>query len=154
MRGTTVVRDRTMLTAGAAFEELRPKVAEMVGVERARLGDKMPAYAAVGRAIGASGGWVRKFLGRQEVGLPGHVALNIDRLAAEAEADRQAEEAARHAFQQLRDFSARLAAVEQAVGLPGAEQGGALDRGRSGVGSGADRAVGEAAPVNETSGSG
>ncbi len=37
----------------------------------------MTAYDAVGRRIGASGSWVRKFLGRQPVGLDGHVLLKI-----------------------------------------------------------------------------
>lgn len=57
-------------------------------VERAtrRVGSKMHAYDDVGRAIGESGSWVRKFLGRQPVRLDADTYLAIqDRYARECE---------------------------------------------------------------------
>lgn len=67
-------------------------------VERAsrRAGSKMIAYDDVGRVIGESGSWVRKFLGRQQVRLDADTYLAIKaayarecaRLEAEAAMDR------------------------------------------------------------------
>lgn len=57
-------------------------------VERAarHVGSKMHAYDDVGRSIGESGSWVRKFLGRQPVRLDADTYLAIqDRYARECE---------------------------------------------------------------------
>lgn len=86
-----------MVTATQVQDEILPKLSKLVRLAQAGTGSKMTAYDAVGRRIGASGSWVRKFLGRQPVGLDGHVLLNIGtayaRLCTSIEAAADAAEA-------------------------------------------------------------
>lgn len=83
MRRTIGVRKRTMQSAASATFPILTAL-----VERAtrRAGSKMHAYADVGREIGESASWVRKFLGRQPVRLDADTYLAIrDRYARECE---------------------------------------------------------------------
>ena len=86
-----------MLTASQARAETLPKLSALVRLAQSGVGSKMAAYDAVGRRIGASGSWVRKFIGRQETGLDGHVLHNIrtayERLCTSIEAAADAAEA-------------------------------------------------------------
>ena len=86
-----------MVTATQVQDEILPKLLKLVRLAQSGTGSKMTAYDAVGRRIGASGSWVRKFLGRQPVGLDGHVLLNIGtayaRLCTSIEAAADAAEA-------------------------------------------------------------
>lgn len=86
-----------MVTATEAQDQVLPKLSALVRLAQNGTGSKMIAYDAVGRRIGASGSWVRKFLGRQPVGLDGHVLLNIGaayaRLCSSIEAAADAAEA-------------------------------------------------------------
>jgi hypothetical protein len=79
-----------MLTASQARDETLPKLSALVRLAQTSMGSKMAAYDAVGRRIGASGSWVRKFMGRQDTGLDGHVLHNIrtayERLCTKIEA--------------------------------------------------------------------
>ncbi|MFJ7660724.1 hypothetical protein ACIQYO_26745 [Methylobacterium sp. NPDC097178] len=74
-----------------------PKLSALVRLAQSSMGSKMAAYDAVGRRIGASGSWVRKFIGRQDTGLDGHVLHNIraayERLCTNIEAAADAAEA-------------------------------------------------------------
>lgn len=73
----------------------RPMLDGLMGCAERRVGSRMIAYGDVGRAIGATGSWVRKFLGGQPVRLDADTFLNIkaayDAQCArwEAEADLQ-----------------------------------------------------------------
>ena len=86
-----------MLTASQARDETLPKLSALVRLAQSSMGSKMAAYDAVGRRIGASGSWVRKFIGRQDTGLDGHVLHNIrtayERLCTSIEAAADAAEA-------------------------------------------------------------
>ena len=86
-----------MLTASQARDETLPKLSALVRLAQTSMGSKMAAYDAVGRRIGASGSWVRKFIGRQDTGLDGHVLHNIrtayERLCTSIEAAADAAEA-------------------------------------------------------------
>ncbi|UIN33997.1 hypothetical protein [Methylobacterium oryzae] len=86
-----------MLTASQARDETLPKLSALVRLAQSSMGSKMAAYDAVGRRIGASGSWVRKFMGRQDTGLDGHVLHNIraayERLCSNIEAAADAAEA-------------------------------------------------------------
>lgn len=86
-----------MLTASQARDETLPKLSALVRLAQSSMGSKMAAYDAVGRRIGASGSWVRKFMGRQDTGLDGHVLHNIrtayERLCTSIEAAADAAEA-------------------------------------------------------------
>lgn len=86
-----------MLTASQARDETLPKLSALVRLAQTSMGSKMAAYDAVGRRIGASGSWVRKFIGRQDTGLDGHVLHNIraayERLCTNIEAAADAAEA-------------------------------------------------------------
>ena len=86
-----------MVTATQAQDAVLPKLTALVRLAQSGTGSKMTAYDAVGRRIGASGSWVRKFLGRQPVALEGHVLLNIGaayaRLCSSIEAAADAAEA-------------------------------------------------------------
>lgn len=70
-----------------------PRVGALVDLAERRGGSRMNAYGDVGRRIGASASWVRKFLGRQPIRLDADTFLNIhaayraecERLEAEAE---------------------------------------------------------------------
>lgn len=85
-----------MVTAADAKNETLPMLLALVGRAEVRTGSRMTAYETVARRIGASASWVRKFVGRQQVGLEGHVLLNIaglyraecERWEAEAEKER------------------------------------------------------------------
>ena len=96
--GTKTDRNRAMLTASQARDETLPKLSALVRLAQTSMGSKMAAYDAVGRRIGASGSWVRKFIGRQDTGLDGHVLHNIrtayERLCSNIEAAADAAEAA------------------------------------------------------------
>lgn len=95
--GTKTDRNRAMLTASQARDETLPKLSALVRLAQSSMGSKMAAYDAVGRRIGASGSWVRKFMGRQDTGLDGHVLHNIrtayERLCTKIEAAADAAEA-------------------------------------------------------------
>jgi hypothetical protein len=73
-----------------------PLVGALVDRARYRAGSRMIAYSDVGRAIGESASWVRKFLGRQPVRLDADTFLAIkaayvrecERIEAEAELER------------------------------------------------------------------
>lgn len=86
-----------MVTATQVQDSVLPKLTALVRLAQSGTGSKMTAYDAVGRRIGASGSWVRKFLGRQPVALDGHVLLNIGtayaRLCSSIEAAADAAEA-------------------------------------------------------------
>jgi len=86
-----------MVTATQVQDSVLPKLTALVRLAQSGTGSKMIAYDAVGRRIGASGSWVRKFLGRQPVALDGHVLLNIGtayaRLCSSIEAAADAAEA-------------------------------------------------------------
>ncbi|MEE7505195.1 hypothetical protein [Methylobacterium mesophilicum] len=86
-----------MLTASQARDETLPKLSALVRLAQSSMGSKMAAYDAVGRRIGTSGSWVRKFMGRQGTGLNGHVLHNIraayERLCTNIEAAADAAEA-------------------------------------------------------------
>lgn len=60
-----------------AAEETYPKLGALFEVARSRGSDKMTAYEQVGRAIGQTGSWVRKFLGRQRSNLDADTYLSI-----------------------------------------------------------------------------
>ncbi|BAU93420.1 hypothetical protein MPPM_4815 [Methylorubrum populi] len=70
-----------------------PRVGALVDLAERRSGSRMNAYDDVGRKIGATASWVRKFLGRQPIRLDADTFLNIhaayraecDRLEAQAE---------------------------------------------------------------------
>lgn len=80
-----------------AVSKAQPWLAALVDLDTARSGSRMNAYANVARSIGASGSWVRKFLGNQPVRLDADVYLGIQaryeaacaRWDAEAEAQKQ-----------------------------------------------------------------
>lgn len=95
--GTKFDRNRAMLTASQARDESLPKLSALVRLAQSSMGSKMAAYDAVGRRIGTSGSWVRKFIGRQDTGLDGHVLHNIrtayERLCSSIEAAADAAEA-------------------------------------------------------------
>lgn len=74
---TIVVRKRTMQRAADATF---PLVGALVERAERRVGSRMAAYADVARAIGSTGSWVRKFLGRQPVRLDADTYLNIQAL--------------------------------------------------------------------------
>lgn len=79
MRRTILVRKRTMQTAA---DETFPLLGLLVERAQAQSGSRMNAYADVARSIGASGSWVRKFLGRQPVRLDADTYRNIKALYA------------------------------------------------------------------------
>ncbi|SFL18060.1 hypothetical protein [Methylorubrum salsuginis] len=75
-----------------------PLVGALVKHAERRTGSRMLAYEAVGRTIGTTASWVRKFIGNQPVRLDADVFLriratyqaNCDRWDAQADEDRAA----------------------------------------------------------------
>lgn len=82
------------ITSTADVSRVRADVKEMFTREKARGGGKMVAYRTVGRQVGRSSSWVRRFLAEVDVGLSYEVWCRIraayiaycERIEAEAEA--------------------------------------------------------------------
>lgn len=87
---TKIARKRTMMSAA---ELAFPRVGALVERAQRRSGSRMAAYHDVARAIGVTGGWVRKFLGRQAIRLDADTFLQIE-AAYRAECERWETEAA------------------------------------------------------------
>ena len=86
---TKIARKRTMTPAAdLAF----PRVGALVDLEERRSGSRMNAYGDVGRKIGETGSWVRRFLGRQPIRLDADTFLRIQ-AAYRAECERWEAEA-------------------------------------------------------------
>jgi hypothetical protein len=92
---TIFARKRTMQTAANLAT---PLVGALVRHAERRTGSRMLAYEAVGRMIGTTASWVRKFVGNQPVRLDADTFLriratyqaNCDRWDAQADEDRAA----------------------------------------------------------------
>ncbi|CAO4192359.1 hypothetical protein LFADAHJC_LOCUS687 [Methylorubrum extorquens] len=92
---TIFARKRTMQTAANLAN---PLVDALVRHAERRTGSRMLAYEAVGRTIGTTASWVRKFVGNQPVRLDADTFLriratyqaNCDRWDAQADEDRAA----------------------------------------------------------------
>ena len=92
---TIFARKRTMQTAANLAN---PLVGALVRHAERRTGSRMLAYEAVGRTIGTTASWVRKFVGNQPVRLDADTFLriratyqaNCDRWDAQADEDRAA----------------------------------------------------------------
>jgi len=66
-----------MTDVSAILNNTRSAASFLVDREERSTGSRMLAYEKVGRAIGASASWVRKFLGNQECGLSYAVGIKI-----------------------------------------------------------------------------
>ena len=98
MRRTKTDRNRAMLSATDAINEIRPIARALVEREERSTNSRMAAYERVASRVGASSSWLRKLVGRQEVALAAHTYENIkqayrracERIEHEAEADKRA----------------------------------------------------------------
>ena len=94
MRRTKTDRNRAMLSATDAINEIRPIARALVEREERSTNSRMAAYERVASRVGASSSWLRKLVGRQEVALAAHTYENIkqayrracERIEHEAEA--------------------------------------------------------------------
>jgi len=61
----------------AAAAKARPMLAALVRQAEFHVGSKMMAYDVVGRSVGTTGSWIRKFLGNQPVRLDADLYLTL-----------------------------------------------------------------------------
>lgn len=117
-------RKRTMRSAA---DDTYPLLGALVEKAQQRSGSKMNAYADVARAIGETGSWVRKFMGRQRVRLDADTYLSIqaeyERQCARWEAEAQTQKARFFALRERNDAMAKTETVSLDVETSGRKRG-------------------------------